>query len=145
MFMGEYTPTLDDKGRVAISAKLRKAFGENAVVNRLIVTHGFGKYIMAYREEDWRDFVENKLKPLSREDPKNMREVRFLLGGANECDLDRQGRITLPSYLTEWAEIDRDVVVLGLFKRIEIWNYQVYQGYKPKGDQLNGFEKDLGI
>jgi DNA-binding transcriptional regulator/RsmH inhibitor MraZ len=58
MFMGEYHPSLDEKGRMAVPIKLRKAFGENDIINKLIVTYGFGKYIMAYREQDWDDFVK---------------------------------------------------------------------------------------
>ena len=78
MFMGEYHPTLDEKGRVAIPAKLRKAYGENSVVNKLIITHGFDKCIMAFRESEWRDFVENKLMILSQGEQKNRMRMRFL-------------------------------------------------------------------
>ena len=52
MFMGEYSPALDEKGRVAIPMKLRKAFGEDCLVEKLVVTHGFDRCIMAFREED---------------------------------------------------------------------------------------------
>ena len=107
MFMGEYHPMLDDKSRTAIPARLRKAFGDSAVINRLIITHGFDKCIMAFREEDWKDFVENRLVRLSQAEPLNRQRLRFLLGGACDCDLDKQGRIVIPSYLLEYAEIKR--------------------------------------
>ena len=145
MFMGEYHPTMDEKGRVAIPVKLRKAFGENAAINRLIITHGFDKCIMAFREEDWREFVETKLAPLSQEDPKNRMRLRFLLGGASECELDKQGRIMVPPYLKDYAEIRRDIVLLGLNNRIEIWSGEVYRAYRPDGESLNAFARDLGF
>jgi len=145
MFMGEYHPTLDDKGRVAIPVKLRKAFGENAVINRLIITHGFDKCIMAFREEDWKDFVQNKLMTLSQGEQANRMRLRFLLGGAAECDLDRQGRITLPAYLKEYADIDKEVTILGLSNKIEIWSTGVYHNYKPDGKELESFARELGF
>jgi len=145
MFMGEFHPALDEKGRVAIPVKLRKAFGENAVINKLVITHGFDKCIMAFREDDWKDFVENKLVPLSQADPKNRMRVRFLLGGACECDLDKQGRLVIPGYLQEYAEIKRDTAILGLYDRIEIWSGEVYGEYKPDGESLDAFANDLGF
>ncbi len=145
MFMGEYHPTLDEKGRVAIPMKLRKAFGENSVINKLIITHGFDKCVMAYREEDWKDFVENKLVNLSQSDPKNRMRIRFLLGGACECELDKQGRIIIPGYLKEYSEMEKEVIILGLYNRIEIWSKEVYNDYRPDGEALNQFAHDLGF
>jgi MraZ protein len=145
MFMGEYHPSMDEKGRIAVPVKLRRAFGDDAVINTLIITHGFDKCIMAFREKEWREFVETKLVPLSQADPKNRMRLRFLLGGAAECELDRQGRVLVPSYLKEYAEISREVTMLGLFNRIEIWSSEVYSRYRPDGDSLNAFARDLGF
>ena len=145
MFLGEYHPSIDDKGRVAIPIKLRKAYGENSIVNKLVITHGFDKCIMAFREEDWRDFVENKIIILPQADPKNRRRMRFLLGGAHESDLDKQGRLVIPSYLQKYAEIDKEIIILGLHNRIEIWGMEVYNTYKPDGEELNSFASDLGF
>ncbi len=145
MFMGEYHPTLDEKGRVAIPVKLRKAFGENAIVNKLIITHGFDKCIMAFREEDWKLFVEEKLIELPQSDPVNRKRIRFLLGGANECDLDKQGRMIIPVYLLEYAEIIKNVTILGLYNRIEVWGEEAYGRYKPDGETLDDFAGDLGF
>ncbi len=145
MFMGEYHPTLDEKGRVAIPMKLRKAFGENAVINKLVITHGSDKCIMAFREEDWQNFVENKLVNLNQSDPKNRMKMRVLLGGASECDLDKQGRLTIPGYLQEYGELNKEVTILGLYDRIEIWATEVYESYKPEGEDLNDFASDLGF
>lgn len=143
--MGEYHPTLDEKGRVAIPSKLRRAYGEDAVINKLIITHGFDKCIMAFREEDWREFVERKLIPMPQSDPKNRMRLRIMLGGATDCDLDKQGRITIPAYLKSYAGIKKEVAILGLFNRIELWSYEVYQSYKPDGEALNAIAIDLGF
>ena len=145
MFMGEYRPTLDKKGRVAIPVKLRKAFGSNTVIDKFIVTHGFDKCLMAFREEDWREFVEKKIVPLSQSDPKNRTIMRRLFGGAYECDLDKQGRMLIPAYLLDEAEIKKDITILGLFNRIEIWNSEIYESYKPGDKAIDIFAKDLGF
>lgn len=145
MFMGEYSPALDDKGRVAIPARLRKAFGESPVIDRLVLTHGFDKCVMAFREDDWKEFVENKLMPLSQSDPKHRMSVRFLVGGASDCELDKQGRLVIPSYLLNYADIKGDVIILGLYNKIEIWSKEVYEEYKPKGELLDSFANDLGF
>lgn len=145
MFMGEYHPTLDDKGRVAIPARLRKAFGENAVINKLIITYGFDKCIMAFREEDWREFVEKRLTPLSQSDPKNRMIMRRLFGGAYECELDKQGRMLIPANLLDEAGIKGDITILGLNNRIEIWSTEVYVEQRPGDAALDMFARDLGF
>jgi len=145
MFMGEYSPALDEKGRVAIPVKLRKAFGDEASMDKLVVTHGFDKCLMAFREQEWKEFVETKLMPLSQSDPRNRMSVRFLIGGASECELDKQGRMVIPSYLLKYAEIDSDVIILGLSNKIEIWSKKVYENYKPAGSALESFANDLGF
>ncbi|HOO71779.1 MAG TPA: division/cell wall cluster transcriptional repressor MraZ [Spirochaetota bacterium] len=143
--MGEYHPSLDEKGRAAIPAKLRRAFGENSVINRLIITHGFDKCIMAFREEDWKNFVEEKLIKLSQADSANRQRIRFLLGGACDCELDKQGRIIIPGYLLDYARITKDITVLGVYDRLEIWAREVYDQYRPDAGAVDSFAGDLGF
>jgi len=145
MFMGEYHPMLDEKGRVAIPVKLRKAFGDDPGINRLVITHGFDKCIMAFRDEDWQDFVQNKLVPLSMSDPMNRKRMRFLLGGASDCELDRQGRLMIPAHLIQYSQITKDTTILGLYNRVEIWATEVYDQYKPDREALDSFAKELGF
>ncbi len=145
MFMGEYHPNLDEKGRVAIPIRLRKAFGENAVITKLIMAPSFDKCIMAFREEEWKDFIQNKLMALSQGEQKNRMKMRFLMGGAADCELDKQGRILIPSNLMEYAEIDGDITILGVYDKIEIWSTKIYNENKPDKDTLNIFAKDLGF
>jgi MraZ protein len=143
--MGEYHPVLDEKGRAAIPARLRKAFGEGAVINRLIITHGFDRCIMAFRDEDWRVFVEEKLVRLSQADPANRQRVRFLLGGACDCELDKQGRIVIPGYLLDYAQIKKDITVLGVYDRLDIWASEVYARFRPDAGALDAVASGLGF
>ncbi len=145
MFMGEYHPSLDEKGRMAVPIKLRKAFGEDAIINKLIVTYGFEKYIMAYREEDWAEFVKKRLISATESGGQNAMMVRYFVGGAFDCELDKQGRIIIPPHLKEHAGIKKEVTVLGLYNRIEIWDTETYNQYKPGGEKLSAFAKDLGF
>ena len=145
MFMGEYSPALDEKGRIAIPVKLRKAFGADTPMDKLVVTYGFDKCLMAFREEEWREFVDTKLMPLPQSDPKNRKSLRFLVGGASECELDKQGRMVIPSYLLKHAEIKSEVIILGLSNKIEIWSKEVYDEYRPEGEMLESFADDLGF
>ncbi len=113
MFRGEYHYTLDDKGRVVLPPKFRTDLGE-----AVIVTRGMDECIWVYPRQGW-ESVEDKLKSL----PIGRRNFqRFLLAAAQEVELDRQGRITLPEALREYAAIGRDVVVVGLIQRLEIWS-----------------------
>ncbi|MFC1670644.1 division/cell wall cluster transcriptional repressor MraZ [Spirochaetota bacterium] len=145
MFVGEYHPNKDEKGRVAIPVKLRKAFSGDCLINRLVITHGFDKCIIAFREEDWDDFVKIRLVPLSQSDPRNRMIMRHFLGGANYCDLDKQGRMLVPQYLLEYADIKKDITILGLNDHIEIWSRDVYDSYKPDDETSNIFAGDLGF
>jgi MraZ protein len=113
MFRGEYHYTLDDKGRVVLPPKFRQELGE-----AVIVTRGMDDCIWVYPRQGW-EAVEDKLRtlPIARRG-----FLRFLLAAAQEVELDRQGRITLPEALREYAAIGREVVVVGLIQRLEIWS-----------------------
>jgi MraZ protein len=145
MFMGEYHPTIDEKGRVSIPVKLRKAFGDDYVINKLVLTYGFDRCIMAFREEDWVRFVENKLVPLPQSNPTNRNWIRHLMGGARDQELDKQGRILIPASHLEYAQIENDITILGLNDRIEIWATGIYNQYRPDQESLNALAVDLGI
>lgn len=114
-FRGEYHYTLDDKGRVVLPPKFRQELGE-----AVIVTRGVDEYVSVYPRPEW-EAVEEKLRRLP---PSRRGFVRFLLAGAQEVEVDRQGRIGLPEVLREHAgiEIGKEVVVVGLIQRLEIWS-----------------------
>ena len=123
MFIGEYEHNVDAKGRIIMPAKLREDIGD-----KFIITKGLDGCLFAYSQTEWTNF-EEKLKslPLSN---KNSREfVRFFLSGATECEIDKQGRFLIPSNLREHALLDKEIVIIGVGTRLEIWNRQTWKTY----------------
>lgn len=143
MFMGEYQHSLDAKGRLIIPAKFREELGEGAVLTR-----GLDNCLFLFPAEEW-SVLETKLKtlPLTKADARQF--VRFLFSGATECELDKQGRITLPQNLRDFASIDKDAVVIGVSSRVEIWSKEKWESYVTMAEE--SFEDiaenivDLGI
>lgn len=123
VFMGEWQHTLDTKGRLIIPAKFREQLGE-----RFIVTRGLDHCLFVYPLSEWA-ILEGKLKslPLTQGDARKF--VRFLFSGAIECELDKQGRIMLPSNLREYAKLEKDVVIIGVSSRVEIWAKEQWDQY----------------
>lgn len=116
MFLGEYTHTIDEKGRVTIPARYR---GELAA--GLVVTRGFDQNLMIFPVSEWQDLADRiKERPLSDESVRAFR--RRVFAGAVDLEPDRQGRIVLPQYLREFAGIDGEVVIAGMFDYIELWS-----------------------
>lgn len=120
MFKGEYEYTLDEKGRLVVPPRFRGALGE-----RFVATRGFDGCVVLYPESEWAQ-VEAKLRS---EPLENRRFVRYLLGSAVECELDRQGRFVLPPRLREYAGIGREAVVVGLINKVEVWSKDRWQQY----------------
>lgn len=115
-FMGTYQNNVDPKGRVSIPVKYRDALGE-----RFYVTKGFDSCIDIYTVEEWEKFAE-KLHKLSVT-KRDMRDfVRFIFGNATEVELDKQGRILLPAMLRETVGIEKEVIVMGVGNKVEIWD-----------------------
>lgn len=112
---GQYVHTIDAKGRLFIPAKLRQELGDT-----FHVTVGQDHCLSVYSDESWAAFME-KLKGLSYNEVKRLRGL-FAYGA--DCEPDAQGRILLPAKLRQYADLDKDVVVIGSFDRVEIWNAQ---------------------
>ena len=123
MLIGEFEHSLDAKGRLIMPAKLREDIGE-----KFVVTKGLDGCLFAFSITEWTNF-EEKLKtlPLSN---KNSREfTRFFLSGATECEIDKQGRFLIPNNLREAANLEKEVVIIGVGTRIEIWNKSKWKSY----------------
>lgn len=116
MFMGEYGHSLDAKGRMIVPAKFREALGDRCVIARSL-----DRCLCIYAMEDWEKFVA-RLTDIPYNVKKQRQLVRYFLSGANEAELDRQGRVLIPANLREAAEIDKDVVLVGVGSRIEVWS-----------------------
>ena len=115
MFMGEYSHTIDDKGRIIIPAKLRNNLGNN-----FIITRGLDGCLFIYSNTEWNNII-NKYKELP--DSKDKRNfMRVFLSGAVVLEYDKQGRINIPSPLVNYAELKRECIIVGVFDRLEIWS-----------------------
>ena len=126
MFIGEYEHSVDAKGRVIMPAKLREDIGE-----KFIVTKGLDGCLFAYSFNEWTNF-EGKLKTLPLTN-KNARDfVRFFLSGAVECDIDKQGRFLIPGNLRDYATLEKEIVIIGVGTRIEIWNKEAWEKFKEE-------------
>ena len=116
MFMGEYNHTVDAKGRLIVPSKFREQLGEE-----FVVTKGLDGCLFAYENSEWKA-LEEKLHTLPLTNANARKFSRFFLAGATVCEVDKQGRILLPSVLREFAKIDKDAVLVGVGSRIEIWS-----------------------
>ena len=116
MFMGEYSHTIDTKGRLIIPSRFREELGET-----FVVTKGLDGCLFVFSDEEWKAF-EIKLKSLPLTNKNARQFARFFVAGATPCELDKQGRILLPATLREFAGLEKDVVLTGMLNRIEIWS-----------------------
>lgn len=115
MFLGEFTHTIDDKGRLTIPAKFRAELASG-----LVVTRGYDRNLMIYPLKEWQSLAGRVLaKPVTDPEVRDFR--RRLFSGAVDVEPDRQGRVLLPPYLREFAELNGEVVVNGMFDYIEVW------------------------
>lgn len=123
MFIGEYEHNVDAKGRIIMPSKLREDIGD-----KFIITKGLDGCLFAYSQTEWANF-EEKLKalPLAQKNARNF--VRFFLSGAVECEIDKQGRFLISSNLREHASLDKEVIIIGVGTRLEIWNKEAWKTY----------------
>ena len=127
MFMGEYSHSIDPKGRLIIPAKLREELGDN-----FVVTKGLDGCLLAYPQEEWQN-IEKRFRevPLTTKDARKF--SRFFFAGAAQMELDKQGRILLPATLRSFAGLEKDVVLVGVLDRVEIWD-------KSRWDENNAYD-----
>ena len=123
MLIGEYEHSLDTKGRLIMPGKIREDIGE-----KFIITKGLDGCLFGFSQNEWTNF-EEKLKTLPLTN-KNARDfVRFFLSGAIECEIDKQGRFLIAGNLREYATMEKEVIIIGVGTRIEIWNKEKWKSY----------------
>ncbi|MFA6422131.1 MAG: division/cell wall cluster transcriptional repressor MraZ [Candidatus Buchananbacteria bacterium] len=128
MFIGQYSHSLDSKGRVAVPAKFR------AELKSAVVTKGLDNCLFLYPQKEWEKMAETVANmPIDRSD--NRKFSRAILAGATEVEFDKQGRIILPEYLRSFAGISKNVVIAGLYNRLEIWDEEKWNTYKEDSDK----------
>lgn len=116
MYTGEYNHTVDSKGRLILPSKLREALGEE-----FVVTKGVDGCLFVYDKAEWSHF-EEKLNTLSITNRESRKALRFFLSGAASVEVDKQGRFLIPTGLREYAALEKDVVLVGCGRNVEIWN-----------------------
>ena len=121
LLIGEYEHSLDVKGRLIMPAKLRADMGE-----RFIVTKGLDGCLFAFSQKEWENF-ETKLKALPLSDKNARNFVRFFLSGATECEIDKQGRFLIPNNLRIAANLEKEVIIIGVGTRLELWNKTTWE------------------
>lgn len=138
--MGSYENSIDAKSRMIIPAKFRDAFR-----GKCIFTRGFDKCLNMYTTEEWENFYQELKKlPRSNKDARNF--IRHMFKNAVECEIDKQGRVTLPAKLREYAEIKKELVTVGTGDYVEVWARDIWndsvEADEPDGSQLaEGMEK----
>jgi MraZ protein len=129
MFMGEYQHSLDDKGRVIIPAKFREDLGE-----KFVVTRGLDNCLFVYPLSQWK-LLEEKIRELPTSHADTRAFVRMFFSGAIEAELDKQGRIVIPQHLREHAKIEKDLYIIGVSTKVEIWSKAAWEGYSTQAQQ----------
>ena len=119
MFYGEYLHSIDRKGRLILPAKFREVAKGN-FIEKFYVTRGLDKCLFMFSEEEWR-LQEAKFKaiPFTKQQSRTFNRLYF--SGAVEVFPDKQGRILLPQYLKDFGEIKKEVMIVGVSNRVEIW------------------------
>lgn len=134
---------MDPKGRVIVPSKFREGLGD-----RFIITKGLDNCLFAYSSEEWSN-LEAKLKtlPLTNKDARAF--IRFFFAGASECELDKQGRILIPQNLREYAGLEKDIYVIGVSTRVELWDKSKWEDYSSdenvSADSIAEKMAELGI
>ncbi len=124
MLIGEYQHTLDDKNRLSLPAKFRQEMGK-----KVVLTKGLDKCVAIFTKAGWQA-VAAKLSESSMLQADNRSFSRFMFSGAVEADVDGNGRILLPDFLKEWADLKTSVSVIGVQSRVEIWNEEAWGRHK---------------
>ena len=141
MLMGEYNHTIDAKGRLIVPAKFREVLGDE-----FVVTKGLDNCLFVYPNDEWQKF-EEKLQTLPLTNKNARQFTRFFLAGSVE--VDKHGRILLPSVLREFAGLEKDVVLVGVASRIEIWSkdrwLQSISTYDDDMDEVVANMESLGF
>ena len=141
--MGEYMHTIDAKGRVILPADFRAELGEH-----FVITKGLDNCLFVYTQAEWERLSE-KLRQLPLSKPEARAFVRFFFSGARTSECDKQGRFLVPPNLRSYAALEKDVVLIGVSNRIEVWAKAAWEHYNdeinPSVTQIAETLVELGI
>ncbi len=141
MFKGEYSHTIDAKGRLIMPSKYRELLGDS-----FVVTRGFDRCLFVYDLEDWEKF-ESSLRNLPISNPNTRKLQRFFIGGAVDAEIDKQGRVLIPGVLRDHAKLEKNITLVGVGNHIEIWNKDAWEtdGSFDDMDEAAAQLAELGI
>lgn len=137
MLIGEFEHSLDAKGRLIMPAKLRETIGD-----KFVVTKGLDGCLFAFSLAEWLNF-EEKLKSLPLSNRNSREFTRFFLSGATECEIDKQGRFLIPTNLRESANLQKEVVIIGVGTRIEIWDKEKWNSYNDENISVEDIAENM--
>lgn len=141
MFMGEYSHTVDAKGRLIVPSRFRELLGDE-----FVVTKGMDGCLFVYPSEEWK-VIEEKFRNVSQMGKDARKFARFFFAGAAACEVDKQGRILIPTVLREFAGLEKDVILAGVLNRIEIWSKERWEEANSYDDveEITEHMSDIGI
>lgn len=139
MLIGEYKHTIDTKKRLAIPSKLRRELG-----SRIVITRGLDNCLFVFPLVQWNKLVEKLSKlPLGQRDTRGFN--RLMLSGAIEAKLDQLGRILIPDYLKQYAGLKKNIVIAGVYNRLEIWDEAKWELFKQSTEkEVDNMAERLG-
>jgi MraZ protein len=129
MFIGEYSHSIDPKKRLAVPSKFRAD-----LKNKVVITRGLDKCLFIYPVKVWTELA-NKLGTMPVGESNTRSFVRLMLAGAVDVEVDGQGRILVPDYLKKYAGLAKNVIIAGLYNRLEIWDEKKWTEYKNKAEK----------
>lgn len=128
MFIGQYSHNLDEKGRVAVPAKFR------VQLKSAVVTKGLDNCLFLYPKKEW-EKMAGDIAELPIDKSSNRAFSRAMLAGAAELEFDKQGRTILPEYLRKFAGLSKNVIIAGLYNRLEIWDEVKWNNYQSESEK----------
>lgn len=135
MLLGEHEHTIDEKNRLTLPAKFRQAFDGGLVLSR-----GIERCLIAYPRSEWAAAVESRLSELDQLSKEGRLMQRYFFSGAAEAELDKQGRVMVPSSLSDYAGLGKEVVVAGIRDHLEIWDRASWRAHL---DEIEGSAEDV--
>lgn len=143
MLIGEYIHNIDEKNRISFPVKFRKETGKT-----LVIAPGLDNCLFVFTKKEW-SRISDGLAKSNLLQSNNRSFARFFFGGAVEVNTDNLGRILIPDFLKEYAELKNEVVIIGVQNRLEIWNKTKWQNYKKvvekQADTLAEKLGDVGV
>ncbi len=139
MLIGEFTHTIDDKNRISLPSKFRQTMGK-----KIVITPGLDQCLFVFTEKEWKLIAEKLAQNASMLSSDMRSFTRYMFGGASEVEVDNIGRVLVPDFLKDRANLKNKVVWIGVQNRLEIWNEKSWTDYKRQVEkQADGLAEKL--